>query len=112
MRNARFLSRLWHAPLVRWERYHDFLVTSIKAFLYFRKLCFRAPDHTRRFLALEKFTPKQVREDESRTWRTTKIFYGGKRRGLSVRLSDILRSSPKRKPSTSAVAFPKKSEAL
>jgi hypothetical protein len=46
------------------------------------KLCFRAPVHTRRFFALEKFTPEQVRKDESRAWKTTKIFYGGKRRTI------------------------------
>ncbi len=34
----------------------------------------------RRFYAVEKFTPEQVRQDESRVWKTTKIFYGGKRR--------------------------------
>jgi hypothetical protein len=46
------------------------------------KLCFRAPLPTRRFFALEKFTPEQVRKDEGRGWKTTKIFYGGKRRKL------------------------------
>jgi hypothetical protein len=44
------------------------------------KLCLRAPLHTKRFYALEKFTPEQVRKDENRVWKTTKIFYGGKRR--------------------------------
>ena len=47
------------------------------------KLCFRAPaEQTRRFYALDKFTPEQVRKDESRAWKTTKIFYGGKRRKI------------------------------
>jgi hypothetical protein len=46
------------------------------------KLCFRAPVDSRRFYAVEKFTPEQVRQDESRTWKTTKIFYGGKRRKI------------------------------
>jgi hypothetical protein len=44
------------------------------------KLCFRAADDPRRFYAVEKFTPEQVRQDEERDWKATKIFYGGKRR--------------------------------
>jgi hypothetical protein len=44
------------------------------------KLCFRAADGSRRFYGVEKFTPEQVRKDEDRAWKTTKIFYGGKRR--------------------------------
>ena len=44
------------------------------------KLCFRAPADSRRFYGVEKFTPEQVRKDDSRGWKTTKIFYGGKRR--------------------------------
>jgi hypothetical protein len=44
------------------------------------KLCFRTAEDSRRFYAVEKFTPEQVRKDESRTYKTTKIFYGGKRR--------------------------------
>lgn len=48
------------------------------------KLCFRAPEEARprRFYATEKFTPEQVRKDESRAWKTTKLFYGGKRRPI------------------------------
>jgi hypothetical protein len=47
------------------------------------KLCFgAAPADTRRFYALDKFTPEQVRQDESRGWNSTKIFYGGKRRKI------------------------------
>ncbi len=54
------------------------------------KLCFRAPAHSRRFFALEKFTPEQVRKDESRAWKTTKIFYGGKRRTIRYKeLGDV-----------------------
>ena len=44
------------------------------------KLCFRAVDDPRRFYAVDKFTPEMVRQDEDRDWKTTKIFYGGKRR--------------------------------
>jgi DDE superfamily endonuclease len=47
------------------------------------KLCFRASaEDPRRFYALEKFTPEQVRQDDSRVWKTTKLFYGGKRRKI------------------------------
>jgi hypothetical protein len=46
------------------------------------KLCVHAPTDTKRFYALEKFTPEQIRKDESRAWKTTKIFYGGKRRKI------------------------------
>jgi hypothetical protein len=51
------------------------------------RLCFRAAEDSRRFYAVEKFTPEQVRKDESRTYKTTKIFYGGKRR--KVRYKEI-----------------------
>lgn len=54
------------------------------------KLCFRAPLHTRRFFALEKFTPEQVRQEENRVWKMTKIFYGGKRRKIHYKeLGDV-----------------------
>lgn len=46
------------------------------------KLCFRAATDSRRFYGIEKFTPEQVRQDDSRGWKTTKIFYGGKRRKI------------------------------
>jgi hypothetical protein len=46
------------------------------------KLCFHAPIASRRFYALEKFTPEQVRENQSRAWKTIKIFYGGKQRKI------------------------------
>ncbi len=46
------------------------------------KLCFRAAPGARRFYAIEKFTPEQVRQDQNRVFQTTKIFYGGKRRKI------------------------------
>ena len=46
------------------------------------RLCFRAAENSRRFYALEKFTPEQIRKDESRAFKTTKVFYGGKRRKI------------------------------
>jgi DDE superfamily endonuclease len=45
-------------------------------------LCFRAPQPSRRFYALDKFAPEQVRQDEAIPWLTTKLFYGGKRRRI------------------------------
>ncbi len=50
-------------------------------------LCFGAPEGSRRFYAQEKFTPEQVRQDDSIPWKTTKLFYGGKRR--KVRYKEI-----------------------
>jgi len=44
------------------------------------KLCFRDAAGSRRFYGVEKLTPEQVRKDDGREWKTTKIFYGGKRR--------------------------------
>lgn len=46
------------------------------------KLCFRAAADSRRFYGLDKFTPEQIRQDDGRDWKTTKIFYGGKRRKI------------------------------
>ncbi len=51
------------------------------------KLCFRAEAGSRRFYGMEKFTPEQVRKDDNRGWKTTKIFYGGKRR--KVRYKEV-----------------------
>ena len=53
-------------------------------------LCFRAPIGFRRFYDVNKFTPEQVRKDESISWKETKIFYGGKRRRVRYKLlSDL-----------------------
>jgi hypothetical protein len=49
------------------------------------KLCFRAEAGSRRFYGTEKLTPEQVRLDDSRPWKTTKIFYGGKRRKVEYK---------------------------
>src|SRR6266568_5108393 len=46
------------------------------------KLCFGAAAGSRRFYGVKKFTPEQVRQDEARAWKTTKLFYGGKRRKI------------------------------
>lgn len=50
-------------------------------------LCRPAPLGGRRFYAVETFTPEQVRKDDSIPWKTTKIFYGGKRR--TIRYKEI-----------------------
>ena len=50
-------------------------------------LCWRAPQGLRRFYGTEKFTPEQVRQDQARPWKETKIFYGGKRR--KVRYKEV-----------------------
>src|SRR5579872_4235552 len=50
-------------------------------------MCFRAAADSRRFYGVEKFTPEQVRKDDGRAWKTTKIFYGGKRR--KVRYKEV-----------------------
>lgn len=46
------------------------------------RLCFRAAAGSRRFYDTDKFTPEQVRQDDRRHWKTTKVFYGGKRRKI------------------------------
>lgn len=46
------------------------------------KLCLRAAAGSRRFYDAAKFTPEQVRQDDGRPWKTTKIFSGGKRRKI------------------------------
>jgi hypothetical protein len=51
------------------------------------KLCFAAAPGGRRLYAEEKFTPDGVRQDEKLLWKTTKIFYGGKRR--KVRYKEV-----------------------
>ena len=48
-------------------------------------LCLRAEPGSRRFYGPRKFTPEQVRQDDSIPWRSTKIFYGGKRRKVDYK---------------------------
>jgi hypothetical protein len=45
-------------------------------------LCYRAEPGQRRFYAVDKFRPEQVRQEDSIPWQTTKIFYGSKRRKI------------------------------
>ena len=51
------------------------------------RLCFAAPPGHRRLYGEQKFTPEQVRQDQSLPWQTTKLFYGGKRR--QVRYKEV-----------------------
>ena len=43
-------------------------------------LCFRAVAGSKRFYDPRRFTPEQVRQDASVSWKVTRLFYGGKRR--------------------------------
>ncbi len=52
------------------------------------RLCFLAPQPSRRFYAPCTFTPELVRQDESQAWKQTKLFYGGKRR--KIRYKEVL----------------------
>lgn len=45
-------------------------------------LCLPAPAGSRRFYDAKKFTPEQIRKDDTIAWKTTKLFYGGKRRAV------------------------------
>jgi len=64
------------------------------------KLCFAAVPGGRRTYAEEKFTPEQVRQDETTGWQTTKLFYGGKRRKVRYKeVSNVLwQSGAKTRP--------------
>lgn len=44
------------------------------------RLCFPAPEGSRRVYAPETFTPDEIREDRSRRWQRERIFHGGARR--------------------------------
>lgn len=46
------------------------------------RLCHRAPVDSRAFYGPGKFTPEQVRQDESIGWRKARVFYGGQWRKL------------------------------
>jgi hypothetical protein len=54
-------------------------------------LCFKAACGSRRFYDTKKFTPEQVRKDDSIPWSTTKVFYGGRRRRVRYKeVSNVL----------------------
>lgn len=48
-------------------------------------LCRRAEPRSRRFYDTRKFTPEQVRLDESIAWKSTRLFYGGKWRKVEYK---------------------------
>jgi hypothetical protein len=64
------------------------------------KLCFRAPAGSRRFYAVDKFTPERVRQDDAYAWKTTKIldplYWQGGARQRPLRLI-VLAPTPYRK---------------
>ena len=64
------------------------------------KLCFPASEGSRRFYGVDKFTPEQVRVDEKRAWKATKVFYGGKRRKIYYKVVDsvLWETGAKRRP--------------
>jgi hypothetical protein len=64
------------------------------------KLCFAAVPGSRRTYAADKFTPEQVRQNEKIAWKTTKLFYGGKRRQVRYKeVSSVLwQSGAKTRP--------------
>lgn len=51
-------------------------------------LCHLAAPGSHRFYDTAKFTPEQVRKDDTVPWKTTKLFYGGKRR--TIRYKEVL----------------------
>jgi len=71
------------------------------------KLCLRAPSGSRRFYAADKFTPEQVRQDEQLAWKTTKLFYGGKRRKIRYKLLQVYwQGGARRRPRRLIVVAP------
>ena len=66
------------------------------------RLCFRAPQPSRRFYDLSPFTPEQVRQDESRPWQQTKLFYGGKRRRIRYKEVTASLLADRRRPDSPA----------
>jgi len=70
------------------------LLTGVQIIARARKdavLCFAAPAGLRRFYDTQKFTPEQVRQDPMRPWKTTRLFYGGKRRRVRYKeVSQVL----------------------
>jgi hypothetical protein len=73
------------------------------------KLCFRAPEGSRRFYAIDKFTPEQVRkDDQTYGWKQTRIFYGGKRRKVRYKVvpSVYWEGGAKRRPLRLIVVAP------
>lgn len=49
------------------------------------KLCFKDESGGRRFYAKEKFTPEEIRQDETNEWQKATIFHGGEFRGVDYK---------------------------
>lgn len=49
------------------------------------KLCFEAKGDRRRFYDKKKFTPEEIRKDESISWQTLQVFYGGELRNIKYK---------------------------
>ena len=55
------------------------------------RLCFAAPQDSRRFYAKEKFTPESVRQDPAAAWKKARAHYAGKRRTIRFKeVHDVL----------------------
>jgi hypothetical protein len=68
------------------------------------KLCRKADGGQRSFYDKGKFTPEQVRQDESLPWRTTRVFHGGQWRELRYKeVAGIYWQSGAQKPSAAAI---------
>ena len=50
------------------------------------RLCHRGPDAGRAFYAAQKFTPEQIRQDDSIPWQTASVFHGGQFRVVRYKL--------------------------
>ena len=58
-------------------------MSAITAACDLRRTCINlCESHCNRVYSAAKFTPKQARKNESIPWKSTKVFYGGKRRGI------------------------------
>jgi DDE superfamily endonuclease len=54
------------------------------------RLCHRAPIGQRAFYGVDKFTPEQIRQDESHPWQFANVFHGGQWRQLRYKsVSDV-----------------------
>jgi hypothetical protein len=63
------------------------------------KLCFAAELGSRRYYDVKKFTPEEVRQDQSIPWQLTRIFHGGQWREVHYKeLSDVRWQRIGRKP--------------
>ena len=73
-------------------------------------LCFPAndPDHPSRVYSKDKFTPDQIRQNDSIPWSIANIFFGGKKRDIRFKeISNVLwQGGAKRKPLRLIVVAP------